>query len=460
MSTPLPFSSTALSEAVIANLDQLGYQHMTPIQEHSLPPILEGHDLIAQAMTGSGKTAAFGLGIMHTLKPAWFGTQALVLCPTRELAAQVAQELRRLARYAGNIKVLVLAGGASLDRQIDSLRHGAHIIVATPGRFCDHLERNTIDLSGLRTLVLDEADRMIDMGFHDDMVKIAAACPRKRQTLFFSATYPENVQKAAARFLRNPVEVRVEAQLPETQLEQHFYEIAPDQRLEAVARLLIHFRPVSTLAFCNTKAQVHELTEFLQARGFSALALHGDLEQRDREDILVQFSNQSCSVLVATDVAARGLDLQSLDAVINAEMAAQPQVHVHRIGRTGRSGAKGLAFSLADPSEMYRAQRIEAYQGRPIVWQRLDSIPHSKGRPHEAPMMTLCIQGGKKHKLRAGDLVGALTKDAGLPFDSLGKIDVFDFVTFIALKRSIADEAYDKLANGTIKGRHFKMRFM
>lgn len=460
MSTPLPFSSTALSEAVLANLDQLEYRHMTPIQEHSLPPILEGHDLIAQAMTGSGKTAAFGLGIMHTLKPAWFGTQALVLCPTRELAAQVAQELRRLARYTDNIKVLVLAGGASLDRQIDSLRHGAHIIVATPGRFCDHLERNTIDLSGLRTLVLDEADRMIDMGFHDDMVKIAAACPRKRQTLFFSATYPDNVQKASARFLRNPVEVRVEAQVSEDQLEQHFYEINPDQRLEAVARLLTHFQPVSTLAFCNTKAQVHELTEFLQARGFSALALHGDLEQRDREDILVQFSHQSCSVLVATDVAARGLDLQSLDAVINVELAAQPQVHVHRIGRTGRSGAKGLAFSLADSSELYRAQRIEAFQGRPIAWQRLDSLPRSNARPPQAPMVTLCIQGGKKHKLRAGDLVGALTKDAGLPFDSLGKIDVFDFVTFIALKRTIADEAYDKLANSTIKGRHFRMRFM
>ncbi|WP_397475606.1 ATP-dependent RNA helicase DbpA [Pusillimonas sp.] len=450
----------ALSEAMLENLDQLSYRHMTPIQQHSLPPILEGRDVIAQAMTGSGKTAAFGLGIMHTLKPAWFGIQALVLCPTRELAAQVAQELRRLARYAGNIKVLVLAGGASLERQIDSLRHGAHIIVATPGRFCDHLRRETLDLSGLRTLVLDEADRMIDMGFHDDMVEIAAACPKKRQTLFFSATYPDNVQKAAARFLRNPIEVRVEGQLPESRLEQHFYEITADQRLETVARLLTHFRPVSTLAFCNTKAQVHELAEFLQARGFSALALHGDLEQRDREDILVQFGNQSCSVLVATDVAARGLDIETIDAVINVELPAQAQVHVHRIGRTGRNGADGLALSLADSGELYRAQRIEEYQGRPLPWRRADSIPRSGARPAEAPMITLCIQGGRKDKLRPGDLVGALTKDASLPFDSLGKIDIFDFVTFVALKRSVADEAYDKLANGTIKGRRFKMRFM
>ncbi|MDX3894127.1 ATP-dependent RNA helicase DbpA [Pusillimonas sp.] len=460
MSTSLSFSSTALSRPVLDNLDQLGYAQMTPIQAQSLPAILEGRDLIAQAMTGSGKTAAFGLGIMHTLKPAWFGTQALVLCPTRELAAQVAQELRRLARHAGNIKVLVLAGGASLERQIDSLRHGAHIIVATPGRFRDHLQRNTVDLSGLRSLVLDEADRMLDMGFHDDMVDIAAACPRKRQTLLFSATYPDNVQRIAARFLRDPVEVRIEALLPESRLEEHFYEVEADQRLAAVARLLTHFRPVSTLAFCNTKAAVHELAEFLQQSGFSVLALHGDLEQRDREDILVQFANQSCSVLVATDVAARGLDMQSVDAVLNVELAAQPQVHVHRIGRTGRGGTKGLALSLVSPQERHRAQRIEEYQGKPLPWRRLDSLPRSAGRPPEAPMITLCIQGGKKNKLRAGDLVGALTKDAGLPFDSLGKIDVFDFVTFVALKRSIADEAYDKLANGTIKGRRFKMRFM
>lgn len=445
---------------MLHNLEQLGYRQMTPIQAHSLPPILDGRDLIAQAMTGSGKTAAFGLGIMHRLNPAWFGTQALVLCPTRELATQVAQELRRLARHAANIKVLVLAGGASLERQINSLRHGAHIIVATPGRFRDHLERNTIDLSGLRTLVLDEADRMIDMGFRDDMIAIVDACPRKRQTLFFSATYPDNVQKAAARFLRDPIEVRVEAQVPENRLEQYFYEIEADQRLEAVARLLMHFKPVSTLAFCNTKAQVNELTHFLLERDFSVLALHGDLEQRDREDILVQFANQSCSVLVATDVAARGLDLQTIDAVINVELSPQAEVHVHRIGRTGRSDTKGLALSLVTQQEQYRAQRIEEYQGKPLPWRRLGDVPASRGRPPEAPMMTLCIQGGKKNKLRAGDLVGALTKDAGLPFESVGKIDVFDFVTFVALKRDIADEAYDKLANGTIKGRRYLMRFM
>lgn len=460
MSSPLSFRSVALSDAMLANLDQLGYRQMTPIQQHSLPVILEGRDLIAQAMTGSGKTAAFGLGIMHTLKPAWFGIQGLVLCPTRELAAQVAQELRRLARFSDNIKVLVLAGGASLDRQIESLRHGAHIVVATPGRLSDHLHRSTIDLTGLRTLVLDEADRMIDMGFYDDMVQIVSACPKKRQTLFFSATYPDNVQKTALRFLREPVEIRVEHQLPESRVKQYFYQVASDQRLPAVARILRHFRPTSTLAFCNTKARVQELTDFLVEKGFSALALHGDLEQRDREDILVQFRNQSCSVLVATDVAARGLDIETVDAVINVELPGQPQVHIHRIGRTARNQADGLALSLVDENELHRAQRIEELQGRPLPWQDLDSLPHSGDAPAPAPMITLCIQGGRKHKLRPGDLVGALTKDARIPFDSVGKIDILDFVTFIALERSVADEAYDRLANGTIKGRRFKMRFM
>lgn len=460
MISPPSFRSVALSDAMLSNLDQLGYRHMTPIQQHSLPLIIEGRDLIAQAMTGSGKTAAFGLGIMHSLNPAWFGIQALVLCPTRELAAQVAQELRRLARFSDNIKVLVLAGGASLDRQIESLRHGAHIVVATPGRLCDHLHRNTINLSGLRTLVLDEADRMIDMGFYDDMAEIVSACPKKRQTLFFSATYPDNVQKTAARFLRNPVEVRVEDQLPESRVKQYFYQVASAQRLPTVARLLKHFRPTSTLAFCNTKARVQELTDLLLAEGFSALALHGDLEQRDREDILVQFSNQSCSVLVATDVAARGLDIETVDAVINVELPGQPEVHVHRIGRTARNEAEGLAISLADADELHRAQRIEELQGRPLPWQDPNSLPRSKDAPVQAPMITLCIQGGRKHKLRPADLVGALTKDAGIPFGSVGKIDILDFVTFIALERSVADEAYDMLANGTIKGRRFKMRFM
>ncbi|HEY9279067.1 MAG TPA: ATP-dependent RNA helicase DbpA [Eoetvoesiella sp.] len=458
--TTTSFSSLPLAPAVLSNLDSLGYHTMTPIQAQSLPLILEGKDLIAQAKTGSGKTATFGLGILHKLNPAWFGTQGLVLCPTRELADQVANELRRLARAASNIKILTLCGGAPIRPQIESLQHGAHIIVGTPGRLLDHIERNSVDFSGLKTLVLDEADRMVDMGFYDDIATIVAACPLKRQTLLFSATYPDNIRKASARFLSRPAEIKVESQHDASQIKQYFYEIDPKKRNTAVAQLLEHFRPVSTLAFCNTKAQCRELTEELLTRGFSALALHGDLEQRDREDVLVQFANQSCSVLVATDVAARGLDIQALDAVINVDVTQDTEVHIHRIGRTGRGQEKGLALSLCAPHEMRWANLIEQYQGMPIVWAKLDSIKPSPGGRLLAPMVTLCIQGGKKDKLRPGDLVGALTKDAGLSFEQIGKINVLEFVTFVALDRAIAREAYAKISNSNIKGRRFRMRFM
>ncbi len=433
---------------------------MTAIQAQALPPILEGKDLIAQAKTGSGKTATFGLGILHKLDVANFRTQALVLCPTRELTEQVAQELRRLARFASNIKILTLSGGTPIRPQLESLQHGAHIIVATPGRLLDHIERASVDLSGLQTLVLDEADRMVDMGFFEDVVAIVKACPGRRQTLLFSATYPDNIRKSSARFLKNPVEVKVEAQHNADRIEQHFYEIADGERTAAVALLLQHFRPKSALAFCNTKARCDELAHDLCERGFSALALHGDLEQRDRDDVLVQFANQSCSVLVATDVAARGLDIQTLDAVINVDVTQDTEVHVHRIGRTGRGEEKGLALSLCAPHEMRWANLIEQYQGKPLLWSDLKALKPTGGAPRPAPMVTLCIQGGKKDKLRPGDLLGALTGEGGLKGEQVGKIHISEFVTFVALDRRIAKEAFGRLSAGNIKGKRFRMRFM
>ena len=278
--TTTSFSSLPLTPATLDNLNNLGYVDMTPIQAQSLPLILEGRDVIAQAKTGSGKTATFGLGILHKLNPADFAVQALVLCPTRELADQVANELRRLARAAGNVKILTVCGGTPIRPQIESLARGAHIVVGTPGRLLDHIDRNSIDLSAIRTLVLDEADRMIDMGFYDDIVTVVNACSAKRQTLLFSATYPDDIRKASARFLNKPSEVKVESQHDASQIEQHFYEIAPESRNAAVAQLLEHFRPVSTLAFCNTKAQCETLAAELRARGFSALALQGDPDPR------------------------------------------------------------------------------------------------------------------------------------------------------------------------------------
>nr|WP_255676084.1 ATP-dependent RNA helicase DbpA [Pusillimonas sp. MFBS29] len=449
-----------LSQAILDNLGTLDYQAMTPIQEQSLPLILEGRDLIAQAKTGSGKTAAFGLGIVHKLNASAYHIQALVLCPTRELSEQVASELRRLARAIGNIKVLTLCGGTPIRPQTESLKFGAHVIVGTPGRLMDHIERESVDFSRLHTLVLDEADRMLDMGFYDDVTRIVKACATRRQTLLFSATYADDIRKASARFLRAPAEVKVESVHDAGQIEQRFYEIDADRRHSAVAQLLEHFRPESTLAFCNTKAQCRELAQYLESRGFSALALHGDLEQREREDVLIQFANRSCSVLVATDVAARGLDIDSLDAVINVEITPDPEVHIHRIGRTGRGQAKGLALSLCAPFEMRWANQIEQYQGQSISWANLKSLKPAPGGRLRAPMVTLCIQGGKKDKLRPGDLLGALTKDAGFAGAQIGKINILEFVSFVALERGIAKQAYGKLSTGNIKGRRFKMRFM
>jgi len=462
------FSSLALPPAMLRNLDSLGYHRMTTIQAQSLPVMLERRDLIAQAKTGSGKTAAFGIGILHKLNPNLLAVQALVLCPTRELADQVAKELRRLARFTDNIKVLTLCGGTPMGPQINSLEHGVHVVVGTPGRIRDHLGRASLDLARVQTLVLDEADRMTDMGFYEEISGIVSACPAHRQTLLFSATYPEDIRRATAAFLTRPVEVKVEAQHDTSRIEQRFYAVEHALRNAAVARLLNHFRPVSTLAFCNTKIHCRELAAELRAQGFSALALHGDLEQRERDEILVQFSNQSCSVLVATDVAARGLDIQTLGAVINVDVSKDAEVHVHRIGRCGRGDERGLALSLCAPNEKKWVKLIEDYQGGPVEWFDLAALQPAPGGALQAPMATLCIMGGKKDKLRPGDLLGALTGDVGLTKEQVGKIGMFEFMSYVALDRRIAEQAYARWCganggdggSGNIKGRSFKMRFL
>ncbi|AZN37976.1 ATP-dependent RNA helicase DbpA [Iodobacter ciconiae] len=454
------FANLPLSPAMLQNLDSLGYLEMTEIQAQSLPLILARRDLIAQAKTGSGKTAAFGIGMLHKLNPSYFAIQGLVICPTRELADQVAKELRRLARFTENIKILTLCGGTPMGPQIASLVHGAHIIVGTPGRLRDHLGRASIDLSTVQTLVLDEADRMVDMGFYDEIAGIVSACPTRRQTLLFSATYPDNIRKDSAKFLKLPAEVKVEAQHADSQIEQRFYSVAHEERNAAVAQLLNHYKPVQTLAFCNTKIHCRELAAELRDQGFSALALYGELEQRERDEILVQFSNQSCSILVATDVAARGLDIQSLGAVINVDVSKDTEVHIHRVGRTGRGHDKGLALSLAAPNEKKWVTLIEEYQGGPVRWFDLEKLEPAEGGPLRPPMVTLCIMGGKKDKLRPGDLLGALTGDAGLTKEQVGKINVFEFLTYVAIDRRVASKAFNSLSQGNIKGRSFKMRFM
>jgi len=452
------FSQLPLSAAMLANLQALGYSAMTPIQAAALPLALAGHDLVAQAATGSGKTAAFALALLHRLDGKRSGIQALVLCPTRELADQVTQEIRRLARAEDNTKVLTLCGGTPIKPQTDSLAHGAHVVVGTPGRIVDHLERGSLQLEALVTLVLDEADRMLDMGFAEDIATIGSRCPRNRQTLLFSATYPEGLAQISRRFLREPKEVTLTAQPSASKIRQRFYQVAEEQRLHAVGQLLNHWRPARCLAFCNTKQQCRDLVGVLQAQGIAALALHGDLEQRERDQVLIQFANRSCPVLVATDVAARGLDIVGLEAVINVDVTPDAEQHIHRVGRTGRADADGWAFSLASLDEMGRVGRVEQLQGREFEWFPLDGLTPTGTGPLLAPMVTLQILGGRKEKIRAGDVLGALTGDGGLPAAQIGKINVNEFSTYVAVAREIAAKALKALNDGKVKGKKVKAR--
>ncbi len=454
----LPFDGLPLSPAMLDTLRQLDYRAMTPIQAASLPLALAGHDLIAQAKTGSGKTAAFALPLLARLDVRKLAVQAMVLCPTRELADQVTQEIRRLARFEANIKVLALCGGTPMRPQRDSLEHGAHVVVGTPGRIMDHLERGSLVLAALNTLVLDEADRMLDMGFHDDIAFVASRCPSERQTLLFSATYPEGIARLAARFLRKPQEVKLLEQHAHGKIRQRFYEVAHPARLEAVATLLRHFRPVSTLAFCNTRQQCRDLVELLRARGFAALALNGEMEQRERDHVLIQFANRSCSVLVATDVAARGLDIARLEAVINVDVTPDPEIHIHRIGRTGRGDEEGWALNLCSSADKRRVASIAQRMGFEPEWHALDELVEDANEPLQAPMTTLLILGGRKDKIRPADVLGALTGEAGFTREQVGKITVTDQTTYVAVERAIAREAVRRLSAGTLKGKKVKVR--
>ena len=454
----LPFDSLPLPPAMLDALGRLDYRTMTPIQAASLPLALAGHDLIAQAKTGSGKTAAFALPLLARLDVRKTAVQAMVLCPTRELADQVTQEIRRLARFEANIKVLPLCGGTPMRPQRDSLEHGAHVVVGTPGRIMDHLERGSLVLDALDTLVLDEADRMLDMGFHDDIAFVVSQCPSARQTLLFSATYPEGIAALAARFLRKPQEVKLPEQHAASKIRQRFYEIEHPARLQAVARLLRHYRPASTLAFCNTRQQCRDLVELLRAQGFAALALSGELEQRERDQVLIQFANRSCSVLVATDVAARGLDIAQLEAVINVDVTPDPEIHIHRIGRTGRGDEEGWALSLCSSADKRRLAGIAQAMGFEPEWHALDELTADEGLPLQAPMVTLLILGGRKDKIRPADVLGALTGEAGFQRGQVGKITVTDQTTYVAVERAIAREAVRRLAAGKLKGRKVKVR--
>ena len=454
------FTDLPLDPTLFQGLDALGHVQMTPIQAQSLPALLEGRDVIAQAPTGSGKTAAFGLGLLHRLDPAQIRLQALVLCPTRELADQVSKHIRKLATGMANLKLLTLTGGMPLGPQLASLTHEPHVVVGTPGRVQELLSKRAFDLRGVRTLVLDEADRMLDMGFEESIREIIGRAPKERQTLMFSATYPKAIREIGRKYMREPLEVSVEGAGDQAVIEQLFFEVDAQQKTAALAGLLLQYNPDSAVVFCNMRRDADEVAASLAHVGFSAAALHGDMEQRDRDEVLVQFGNRSCSVLVASDVAARGLDIEDLGAVINHELPSDPDVYVHRIGRTGRAGRSGLALSLVSPREMPRALQLEAAQGTPLQWTRITLANLKACRAPPAAMATLRIDAGRSDKLRPGDIVGALTGDAGLHVDSIGKIDVFATRSYVAIARHQIEQAVARLQAGKIKGRNFRVRRM
>ena len=458
---PANFSSLVLNPELLSNLASLPYTEMTPIQAQSLPVILEGKDLIAQGKTGSGKTAAFGLGLLEKLDVKRFRVQSLVLCPTRELANQVANELRKLARTIHNIKILTICGGVPFGPQVGSLEHGAHIVVGTPGRIDDHLRKRTLKLNTVNTLVLDEADRMLEMGFQKTLDAIIEHIPTQRQTLLFSATFPDQIQAIAKRIMKNPVRVQVDSRHDHTSIQQYFYKISDDQqRMTAVRLLLMKHRPESALVFCNTKKETQQVAKELSACGFSALALHGDLEQRDRDQTLIRFINKSVSVLVATDVAARGLDIDALDAVINYQIARNLEIHTHRIGRTGRAGQKGLACSLYSDRERHMVDLLAADIDPITGHQALPPLSLLDKPALQPAMHTLQIDGGKKQKVRAGDILGALTGESAIRGDQVGKIHLADNWAYVAVNREVMRPALKKLEEGTLKGRSFRVRLI
>lgn len=457
MSTKL-FSNLPLEQAMIDNLDALGYAEMTAIQAASLPLTLVGADVIAKAKTGSGKTAAFGLGMLHKLDVKKWKIQGLIMCPTRELADQVANELRKLARFKHNIKILTLCGGMPLTPQRISLEHGAHIIVGTPGRIQDHIGKNTLDLSHVHTLILDEADRMLDMGFLDDIKQIISHMPSERQTMLFSATYPEEINALSRSIMKDPKTVSVEHHEEKPDIVQTFYKTSESEKDAALLKLLLHHQANATIIFCNMKVTCDEVADFLYDAGLHAVALHGDLDQKERTEMLTLFSNGSVSILVATDVAARGLDIKDLDLVINYEIPNQSEVYVHRVGRTGRAGKSGIADTLYTPREASKIEGIEEEMGESVSYGNIENLAHND--LYTPKYVTLRIDGGKKDKLRPGDIVGAITSDKSIKGDEIGNITVTAIRSYVAVTRDKAKKAFHLIRDGKMKNRKFRVHLL
>ncbi|HEY6876788.1 MAG TPA: ATP-dependent RNA helicase DbpA [Polyangiales bacterium] len=451
------FQSLPLSPALLKAVEGLGYQALTPIQAASIPLLLEGKDLIGQSQTGSGKTAAFALPILHELPLETRAVAALILCPTRELSAQVARELRKLGANMPGLQVLVVAGGEPLRAQASALERGVHVVVGTPGRVLDHLGRGTLDLRRAQMVVLDEADRMLDMGFADDMRVILDALPRVRQTVFFSATFPATIDALSRSYQRAPARVTIETAAREAErVRQLLLQVAPEQKPKALRWALQNYPHESALVFANLKQTVAELENALTKAGVSAASLYGDLEQHERDRVMAKFRNGSTRVLVATDVAARGIDVDNLELVVNYDLPSQPEVYVHRIGRTGRAGKSGVALSLVGPRESRKVQLLEEHTGAKLERVTMGEPAAAQTLERAAKMDTLRVAGGRKQKMRPGDILGALTGEAGgLSASDIGKIEIHDHFSYVAVARDVSRQAQQSLSQGKIKGKRF-----
>ncbi len=458
MKTEQNYFNQCISNAkMLQNLNDMGYVSMTPIQQACIPLACEGKDIIAKAKTGSGKTAAFGLPLLLNLHVNSMRIQSVVLCPTRELADQVSAELRKLARFTHNIKIVTLCGGTRFVPQCISLEHGAHIVVGTPGRILQHLHEKTIQFNDVKTLVLDEADRMLDMGFFEDIEKIIAKMSTKRQTLLFSATFPKEIERMCHEVQNDAIRITIEEEASTSlNIAQCCVRMEEDEKESALKALLLAENPKSAIIFCKTKVGVSALQRYLYDEGFDALSLHGDLEQIDRDEHLILFANGSAQILVATDLAARGLDIKDVELVINYELPNTIEIYTHRIGRTGRMGKEGRSVSFVTHHEESFLDELEK-AGFIFTCKHIKELSPVLSKPLPALFITLCIDGGKKQKLRAGDILGTLTKDIGLDGSVIGKIDIMEKYAYVAILRKDTDKAFEGLCATTIKNRRFKI---
>lgn len=457
------FHSLNLSAGLLRVIESMGFSEMTPIQAASIPALLQGKDLVGQSHTGSGKTAAFVIPILEKMQIEVRAPQALILCPTRELCDQVLKECRKFSKAFPGLQTVALVGGQPYPPQTQALKNGVHVIVGTPGRTLEHLKKGQLQVSELKTLVLDEADRMLDEGFAEEMTAIIDELPQQRQTVFFSATFPETIEALSHKYQKKAEHVVIDKDTQASpQIKQYVYEAENPQKIETLIKVLQRHPSACTLVFCRTKATVDEIGQVLEKMKVSSQVLHGDLTQPERDRATALFRNGSARILVATDVAARGLDIDTLELVVNVDLPIGPEVYIHRIGRTGRAGREGTAVSIATEFEVAKVHEIEKATGVKMIRQKLGfENQHGLGVEFQKTLTkTIQIAGGKLDKLRPGDILGALTaQPGGLAAADIGKIEIHERFSLVAVSSSVAESALRKLQNSKIKGSKFKTYF-